>query len=738
MVYFSQGSENIAIQREVFASFDGSIRIYVHRKEIMGTMKEEFLKNVLCEPLNSSTLKDFASNILKVVLAVRNYEVCAGVDNSGLEQLWASDSSGKIDENIFDESRYTKTFRSNECSLLVPLRKWRCVGCARAFERQRKRIKTAFQEEVHSHTRDDYLDENQKKVKLKSLQRDFKNAQKKINYLENKITKLMEEDSVLIDNDLGGTLTEVLRDSKLTPIQQLFIQQQCKSSQCKNAKGMRWHPSIIRLALLIKSTSTAAYRALRNAGVIHLPGERTLFDYEHAVPRSDGVFTEKLNVIEEKVKQFAHADQHFHSLLMDEIYISRKLVYRKSDGQLIGYVKLDEVESEMANLSESIKNNITSEKEPEVATKILAYMVKGCTSDVKEVVAAFTTGSLTKEQLYSRTWQVIRACEGAGVKILAVVCDGSSTNRAFIAMHTPATETANGVVFDTVNMCSLDRKIFFISDPPHLLKTIRNCFAKSGQKKTCTRLLSKHGEFIEWKTIERLYIEDMHSILRRCFKLNSQNVYLNSYTCMKVAYAAQVLSRTVGLDLKDRNWPGTSATVEFILKTNDFFDCLNGAHSEAANRTANPRLASYRSVDDFRFQELKDYEKYIRDWEEEVKSLENVSDQEKAKMTLSKQTIEGIYMTVNGFAGAVKYLLSIGAKYVNARVFCQDPLEQYFSKQRASGGGRNSVTVDSFMSAEMKISTHRDLNVGRRSGNTSGTLAPLEVDDEPLTKRKKT
>ena len=126
--------------------------------------------------------------------------------------------------------------------------------------------------------------------------------------------------------------------------------------------------------------------------------------------------------------------------------------------------------------------------------------------------------------MFDSTWEVISACEGVGVEILSVVCDGSAVNSAFIAMHTPATKCSSGVVFDTVNMCAPDRTLYFLSDPPHLIKTIRNCFAKSGTHQRCKRL-TKGGEYIQWKTIEKLYLEDMHSNLR-CYKLNAQNVYL--------------------------------------------------------------------------------------------------------------------------------------------------------------------------------------------------------------------
>jgi len=65
------------------------------------------------------------------------------------------------------------------------------------------------------------------------------------------------------------------------------------------------------------------------------------------------------------------------------------LVYRKSDGKLVGYVKLNEVETEIDNLMSSIKEGNKVERKLHVATKVLAYMVKGCTNSVREVVAAF-------------------------------------------------------------------------------------------------------------------------------------------------------------------------------------------------------------------------------------------------------------------------------------------------------------------------------------------------------------
>ena len=50
-----------------------------------------------------------------------------------------------------------------------------------------------------------------------------------------------------------------------------------------------------------------------------------------------------------------------------------------------------------------------------------------------------------------------------------------TTARCMFSMHAPDDPS----VYKTVNLFSQDEQpIFFISDPPHLIKTIRNCFAR--------------------------------------------------------------------------------------------------------------------------------------------------------------------------------------------------------------------------------------------------------------------
>ena len=58
---------------------------------------------------------------------------------------------------------------------------------------------------------------------------------------------------------------------------------------------------------------------------------------------------------------------------------------------------------------------------------------------------------------------------------MALICDGLAANRKLFRLHEPST---NGPVNKVLNPYAADeRHLFFIADPPHLLKTVRNCWS---------------------------------------------------------------------------------------------------------------------------------------------------------------------------------------------------------------------------------------------------------------------
>ncbi|XP_034236287.1 uncharacterized protein LOC117642320 [Thrips palmi] len=758
-----------AVQREVIVTFQGFVSINIHCESIFSnqTITKVPIPS-LAEDEKSCQL--FCEQSVAVCREVMNYDVCVGADHAVTRKIWPTIPQTYVDRNPYQERSFKETCRSVSCLWLVSVGKGkapRCENCSSVYKSLKRREEFLTSEEAHPCTPNIFLTPDQVNVKLKTQHDDIRKKDKRIYYLEKKVQDLLEKEGVEIESDLDIALRHILASTELTEIQKMFLECQISNAAKSDKRTIRWHPTMIRLALHIKSKMTnSGYDGLRDSGAILLPHARTLYDYSHAIQAQDGISDGILELVKERVDGLKKEYQKYHVLLCDEIYISQNLVYRgngRKEGkgdELVGYTRLDEVEKEVSDFETYIESKFTGkeekEKEAQLAKTMLAYMVKGVASNVKYVVAGFPLRTLTADTMYAKTWNVISRLEKANVKVLAFICDGAPTNRSFIKMHTPLTKLKSKVVFDTLNFASPEeRPLYFISDVCHLIKTIRNCLHNSGDKKT--RYLQKNGEKLEWKTIVRLYLTFKDCNFRKSFKLNSQNVFPNKFSCMNVRNAALVLSDTVALDIEDQKWTGTTELVKFIRYVNKFFDCLNGAYSYEDKRTRNKNLAPYTSAWDPRFDwlgvphpqhpnpiedEVLDvpFLKYLEDWSDEVQAL-RIDPKKKEKMLLAHQTLYGIEMSIRGIAGSIRYLfenLKEPPKFILARVFSQDPLEQHFSEQRGACGGSRNPNAAQFASKMAASAIERDLGVKhRRSNSAEVTQKGMEITNEPLPKRRR-
>ena len=77
-------------------------------------------------------------------------------------------------------------------------------------------------------------------------------------------------------------------------------------------------------------------------------------------------------------------------------------------------------------------------------------------------------------------WDVVFNLEKCGFKVIVATADGASPNRAFPRIHFPTSK--NNHDYKTNNpFTTEERYIYFFSDPPHLLKMIRNCLANANR-----------------------------------------------------------------------------------------------------------------------------------------------------------------------------------------------------------------------------------------------------------------
>ena len=239
---------------------------------------------------------------------------------------------------------------------------------------------------------------------------------------------------------------------------------------------IRWHPMMIRWCLHINFLSSAAYNAIRSAGFISLPSERTLRDYTRWIKSDSGCqpqVTQQLLDEISKSKMDKDVKKHV-CVCMDEVKIKEGLVFDKYECKLIGFVDVGDINNYLLKCEQSMRDN----QSPKLAKHMLVLMVRGLITPIDFPYAQYATTDVTADLLFPIVWDVIRHLEVAGLQVHCVVGDGASSNRRFFRMHRSDTEE---VTYRVKNPYSNDndRYLYFISDVPHLMKTTRNCWSNS-------------------------------------------------------------------------------------------------------------------------------------------------------------------------------------------------------------------------------------------------------------------
>ena len=181
-------------------------------------------------------------------------------------------------------------------------------------------------------------------------------------------------------------------------------------------------------------------------------------------------------------------------LVFDEVKIKEDLVFDKHSLELVGFVQIGDINTHLSKF-ESCSMPQKTPVAPQLATHMLSFMVSGIMTDLQFPYVSFPCSTISGDQLYSMVWGCIRRLETCGFKVLAVTCDGASSNRTFMKLH----QSGDNLTYKTINpYANEDRPLFFISDPSHLIKTVRNCWANSyghsytRKLKVCILVFSPH------------------------------------------------------------------------------------------------------------------------------------------------------------------------------------------------------------------------------------------------------
>lgn len=143
-------------------------------------------------------------------------------------------------------------------------------------------------------------------------------------------------------------------------------------------------------------------------------------------------------------------------------------------GAIIGFTNLGDINSHLSAFERSVEQCQADSDQP--ANSMLVLMVQGLFTKLSFPYAQFPCTSVTGEQMYQPFWQAVCRLERCGFRVLGLTCDGLSANRRLFKMH--RTSKTTGPTYKVLNPYAADnRYIYFFSDPPHLMKTVRNCWS---------------------------------------------------------------------------------------------------------------------------------------------------------------------------------------------------------------------------------------------------------------------
>lgn len=96
------------------------------------------------------------------------------------------------------------------------------------------------------------------------------------------------------------------------------------------------------------------------------------------------------------------------------------------------------------------------------------------------------------------------------------------------------------------------------------------------------------------------------------------------------------------------------------------------------------------------------------------------------------------YVAVKSFCALAPILIKKTGRYLLSEVFCQDPIERYFSKQRHRGGGNENPTVSQFHSNSAILAQRQQIGSTLKTINVEpSTLDTMQSAYQPLPKRRR-
>ncbi len=283
-------------------------------------------------------------------------------------------------------------------------------------------------------------------------------------------------------------------------------------------------------AICLYFKSPQAYRFLQTR--FKLPAKSTIHLWLSQLRFQEGLCPNLLKLLAMRVKRLPEQDRTC-SLIGDEISLKKAVEYSASFDKVFG------VGTERENFK----------------TGALVFMVAGLRSRWKQTVSfQFMKNALPAQKVATTVQATLTELKKAGLNVVSFCSDQVplfNDYASFFLKYYVFLKGSNfrsamsslGVTKEKPQFCHDGQVVTAFADPPHLLKSTRNCLRNY-------KITSSKGTAL-WSDIEALFEEDRKGNFRLCPKLSDKHFSLTAYGAkMKVKWAAQVSKKIIFIGLE--------------------------------------------------------------------------------------------------------------------------------------------------------------------------------------------
>lgn len=405
---------------------------------------------------------------------------------------------------------------------------------------------------------------------------------------------------------------------------------------CKGVKGRDSYPPSVRaFCMSLHYMSPRAYDYLRNKFGKHLPHCQTIRQWyrNSNLDAKSGIGTYALNALESKAKTVReNGEQLVVSVVFDEMHIQRNMSWCRAKNKFIGLIDY---------------GTQNPDDEFTLAKDVIVFMACGINAHFQQPIGYYFIQTLNANERAELLLQVINEISKRGIKVANVTFDGYRAN-VKMCRHLGANLNLKNGEYETHFINSYDsEKIYFILDPSHVMKLIRNTLGG-------VKSIYEGENEIKWQYFEDLVSYSGNKEFGLTHKMNKRHIQYSDRK-MHVRTAVETLSQSTADSmqfLKDHeveNFINADATIKFTRMFNKLWDVMNSQRVRGGNNnTFKSAINCENAAEVFSF--LNDAKTYIL-------SLNVISKRTGSSIPIVKSD----YNT--GFGGFIIDIISVTAMY---------------------------------------------------------------------------